>query len=1040
MSLLPPSLSNNLKEYTFYCAEDMGILSPSNFTVCGVWCVDDKEITVYRSKDSLFSSIRNIRTDEIRDFEVPIQEGMTIEDTIKRLSECEATINVNGIPVFSKKKIAVSRLARSIIFDKNKWAVSVVLEPDQPDCSKKIGHTKIIIEGINDQGKVFVKIAHLKERFNLSNPNPLEFEPEISDAPSELRYTQMKGPWVKEKGKVLQMINRIELECKKRIKGDGEKGTRAENCFMWAVNRLRFADINLREKTYHNIEDLNKIFSQSGFIVCGVWWVKDYEITVYRSRDLLMYRNRNLKTEETNEGQIPIQTGMTIEEKIKYLKECDVIITADGNPEFSEKITATSLFDDSKIFDKNNWALSLFYVNHSRGGHAEIAIEGIDDQGKVFTKIAHVRGVRNPCSYIPGEPEIRDVNPKKLRSDGHKGPWIRPKGSVLRMLQRIQFECLNHVSVSFNILARGRNKKGVTSENCFVWAMNRLSLAGVHLENIKSVLPSLGLKRLKEKGDEKKDRMTSYPLPFSNLTCAPLTLKCGDLRTLSQLTERSDKKDRVASYISPLSNATNPVETPEESDPDPFEVNSKGLNVLHLAVVDNNKKQVKSLVRTYPELLETKDKKGLTPLLIAAKCDHKQICTLLLDLKADPTTKTHNGKTIQDIASDSVKDLFPGLPGKESVRVQSFPRSVLKVDQKVDQYGRNQLHRASIDGNLEDIKNLLSKNPGLLESRDKFDNTPLLLAKDRKTSKVLLKAGADKFVTNKFRNNALHMAVLNKKLNIVRLFCNEELLDVKNICGSTPLMEAAEAGEREICEYLLEAKANPHERDTAGYTPFMLAQDSLKDLFPTPSSSTSFASSKEETSDSRELEEFESSSSVATTPLEETPDDIFTEVFPNNPESSSLIIRSLSPEPEAKEQPIAIEPQLDEQPTVTSTLSTEETPESGELESESSNSPVTAPLEEIQSDVSLDASTDNSESFSPISRSPSPQPEAQEQPIAIEPLLVEQPLIPISDIKINEIDQNNPKPLHVARQRKNLCNFLREKMTFLINKIPSLFR
>lgn len=1046
MNLLPPPLSRDLKEYIYYSTEDMDkIFSRFGCKVCGVWCVGDKEITVYRSEDSLFSSTRNIKTDETKDVKISIQEGMTIEDTIEYLTECEATINANGIPEFSIRRTETSKLAKSIIFDKNNWAISLIYV-DGNVCQTKLGHAEIIIEGINDQGEVFTKIAHLRENFHRLNAS-IRSKPEIIDAPEDLKFAQKKGPWLRAKGKVLQMINRIELECKEKIpipfnaqtKDHDNRVAKIENCFTWAVNRLRLAEIHLKESVYHTFEDMGKILGQSGYSVCGMWWIENDEVTVYRSGRLLFYKIRNVKTEKVREGQIPVQEGMTTDKTIKLLLECEATIDANGNPEFFRKTTKTSCLTDSIIFDKNNWAVSLIYVSTSFSpSHAEIVIEGINDQGKPFVKIAHLQGKWNLFSSITGEPEIREIDSENLRYTCKIGPWLTPKGKVLRMINRIEYECENQISVPFNLLARGHSDKGVQAENCFIWAINRLSLADIRLGNIKSIIPSRGFAKLKKMRIEQKDAFTYTP-----------------------------------------SNGSIALETPKRVDQDPSKVDINGRNALHLAVLDRNNEQVEYLIKTHPELLEKKDnfdktplllaasrgfytisktlikagadcygksisgknalhlaarngreklvklfshcddflesrdKNGFTPLLVGAKFGHREVCLLLLNLGANSGAVTRKGRTIQDLAHDSVKDLFLAPPEVKNTEIPApcinkasfFSKTKLEVDPN----GRNQLHQASIDGNIDNVKSLLSNHLELLESRDKFENTPLLFSNDRETSEILLQAGANKFVVNGFRRNVLHMAVLNRKLDMVELFCTDkELLEGKNICGSTPLMEAAEIGEREICKLLLKAGASSSEKDTAGYSLVQLAKDSVKDLFLSPSP-TSHVCATEEVVELKKLNpELPLDNATAVNQHEDVQLDL------------SMINSSIST-PQMLKQSLALSPKF----------SANQVQETHELAFMFPDNPqVTTEIEKNKSKPSEDSLESPSSTDSSLSD--------RIHNSGLAPLshrIVEEPLTTTTSVfNADKLNKDDQKQLNIAA-RESACSFLIKLMNYLF-KIP----
>ena len=105
------------------------------------------------------------------------------------------------------------------------------------------------------------------------------------------------------------------------------------------------------------------------------------------------------------------------------------------------------------------------------------------------------------------------------------------------------------------------------------------------------------------------------------------------------------------------------------------------------------------------------------------------------------------------------------------------------------------IHEAAQSGNLTKVKELLTKNPLLIEAKDWADLTPL------------------------------HLAVLHGQQDIVVFLLDKGAkVNSKTSDGVTPLHEAAQTGNLEVVKVLLAHGADIHAVDSKEWTPFDRAE------------------------------------------------------------------------------------------------------------------------------------------------------------------------------------------------------------------------
>ncbi|MFC3417692.1 ankyrin repeat domain-containing protein [Algoriphagus hitonicola] len=148
------------------------------------------------------------------------------------------------------------------------------------------------------------------------------------------------------------------------------------------------------------------------------------------------------------------------------------------------------------------------------------------------------------------------------------------------------------------------------------------------------------------------------------------------------------------------------------------------------------------------------------------------------------------------------------------------------------------LHESACIGELDGIKNTLSKNPELINDFSADGFTPLGLASyfgHIELVRLLLTHGAIPNIpsNNSFRVTPLHSACAISNYEIAeRLLKNGAEVNAKQQNGVTPLHSAAHHGKKELVKLLLKYGADPNAKMDNGKSPMDLGRESgFPDLF-----------------------------------------------------------------------------------------------------------------------------------------------------------------------------------------------------------------
>jgi L-ascorbate metabolism protein UlaG (beta-lactamase superfamily) len=115
-----------------------------------------------------------------------------------------------------------------------------------------------------------------------------------------------------------------------------------------------------------------------------------------------------------------------------------------------------------------------------------------------------------------------------------------------------------------------------------------------------------------------------------------------------------------------------------------------------------------------------------------------------------------------------------------------------------------EIHKAAKDGDFETVKKLLQKDPKLLDSGNRLQQTPLLMASftgHKEIVQFLIDKGAKVNHQDSFGATPLHMAVLGGQKDIVELLISKGAdINIKSGNGKIPLQMAFEKDNPEIID------------------------------------------------------------------------------------------------------------------------------------------------------------------------------------------------------------------------------------------------
>ena len=179
----------------------------------------------------------------------------------------------------------------------------------------------------------------------------------------------------------------------------------------------------------------------------------------------------------------------------------------------------------------------------------------------------------------------------------------------------------------------------------------------------------------------------------------------------------------------------------EHGRPNPFATDLQGQNALHVATLKMDKEHFEALIKLGGSPMAP-DGEGNTCLHLlcegAVRDVEYDFIKELVEKYDMRLSRNHEGKTPLNVIR-----AYPKKPmnsrGQLNFRrkVWEYFESVLKQDQEFEDATTNEpIHLAVIDGNIGELRNLVSKNPKIRERRNMDGKTLLMLAVEHDQSEV----------------------------------------------------------------------------------------------------------------------------------------------------------------------------------------------------------------------------------------------------------------------------------------------------------------
>ena len=228
---------------------------------------------------------------------------------------------------------------------------------------------------------------------------------------------------------------------------------------------------------------------------------------------------------------------------------------------------------------------------------------------------------------------------------------------------------------------------------------------------------------------------------------------------------------------------------------------------IHDAAKAGDLATVKALLTAHPDLLNSMDTNGMTPLHFAAHNGSNDMVEFLLANKAEVNASDKYGQTpLHDASREGHTEVAKLLLANKA-----------EVNAK-DIFGDTPLHRAAVGGHKDAAELLLASNADV-NAKDNQGGTPLHMAA-MFDPKLMAQVRADLRAKTNYVAAPSDFGAEDGYKDVVELLLTHGAdVNDKDNFGGTPLLAAAGAGHKDVAELLLADKADVNAKNRDGWTP-----------------------------------------------------------------------------------------------------------------------------------------------------------------------------------------------------------------------------
>ncbi|XP_046548455.1 ankyrin-3-like [Haliotis rubra] len=259
-------------------------------------------------------------------------------------------------------------------------------------------------------------------------------------------------------------------------------------------------------------------------------------------------------------------------------------------------------------------------------------------------------------------------------------------------------------------------------------------------------------------------------------------------------------------------------------------------NILHVACMEGNLEIVKYIHSQNIIDIDSRGGNGTTPLMSAALFGKKEVFRFLLETGADMSQEDDDGEnTLHVSCKGGNVDIVKHVLTRKVVYINSTDNNDitplmlaagygnqvvfhLLIERGADTSARDDtdrtiLHWACRGGNVKIVNGILTQNIVDINSNDRNEMTPLLLAAyhgKREVLGLLIEQGANTLAVDHESRNSLHHSCTGGQVDTVKYVLNQSIVDInsKDDEEMTPVMLAAYHGKREVFDILVKQGAD----------------------------------------------------------------------------------------------------------------------------------------------------------------------------------------------------------------------------------------